>query len=655
MKKVFLLIALMAAIFFSGPVMAENASVALEEVVVTAGRVEEDKKEVTTNIVVISQEEIKASSARDVGDLLAEKNIGHIHKYPGALTAIGIRGFRTETHGNDLRGHVLILIDGRRSGTGNLAAISTDNVERVEIIRGPGAVQYGSAGMGGVINVITKRGEGKPGFFIETGIGSYDYKEKSAGFYGESKGFDFSVAYSDSSGDEYDTGSGVTFQNTGFEDETKCSLNLGYEFAPNNRIGVTHNYFEVEHSGNAGYLSANDLDDYSDKKYESTDIIYEGATADNDYSWMGRFFFGESTDTWTDPTASDPSGYDDGVPSNRDSDQTGAQVQGSGEFGNSRLTLGADWANYEVRASWSDFDYTFDSLALFLLGKTRFMDDRLILTGGVRYDTYELDLENDSGVAQDDAETNLSVGAAYLLNDNIKFRVNYGEAFVIPDADELAADYVSGSTRYVGNPNLKPESSQTYEAGVDYTSNYTNASLTYFYTDYKDQIVSTTVGANRSWTNLNNSTISGFEGEFSFDLGAMLSWKLEVKPYVNLIFYDKYEDDASGADLLYISDINASYGVTVSDDNGFSSKLNFAYTGEQMITDYESGWPYQDIKWEGFTVANLSMSKVLFKKAKAGEISMRFEIDNLFDKDYSYVKGYPMSGRTFFAGLKYTY
>jgi len=100
----------------------------LEEVVVTAGRVEEKKKEITSNVTIIDEEEIKSSSARDLGDLLAEKGIGHIQKYPGALSAVGIRGFRTETHGNDLMGHVLILLNGRRAGTGNLAKIMTKNI-----------------------------------------------------------------------------------------------------------------------------------------------------------------------------------------------------------------------------------------------------------------------------------------------------------------------------------------------------------------------------------------------------------------------------------------------------------------------------------------------------------------------------------------------
>ena len=150
----------------------------MDEILVTASRTQESVKSVSANATVVSREEIEQSSANNIGDLLAEQAIGHIKKYPGNLTSIGIRGFKTDTHGNDLQGHVLILLDGRRAGTGNLAKIMTKNVERVEIIRGPGAVQYGSAGMGGVINVITRMGS-KNSLFMEAKAGSFDNREGS--------------------------------------------------------------------------------------------------------------------------------------------------------------------------------------------------------------------------------------------------------------------------------------------------------------------------------------------------------------------------------------------------------------------------------------------------------------------------------------------
>ncbi len=129
----------------------------MESMVVTSGRIKEKKEDVTTNITVFTAEDLETLSVSDLSDLMLKEGF-MIREYPNSTISVGVRGFRTETHGNDLASHVLILIDGRRAGTGNLAKISMDNVERIEIIRGPGSVQYGASAMGGVINVITKRG-----------------------------------------------------------------------------------------------------------------------------------------------------------------------------------------------------------------------------------------------------------------------------------------------------------------------------------------------------------------------------------------------------------------------------------------------------------------------------------------------------------------
>jgi hypothetical protein len=109
---------------------AEPSMVVLDEVVVTAGRVVEKVQDQTMSVTVIDAEEIAASPARDLGDLLAEKGIGYIQKNPGALTTVAIRGFRTNAQQSDLLGYSLVLLNGRRAGTGNMAMIMTRDIER---------------------------------------------------------------------------------------------------------------------------------------------------------------------------------------------------------------------------------------------------------------------------------------------------------------------------------------------------------------------------------------------------------------------------------------------------------------------------------------------------------------------------------------------
>ena len=629
----------------------------LEEVVVTAGRVEEKKRDITSNVIIIDEREIENSSAMDLGDLLAENGIGHIQKYPGALTSIGIRGFRTESHGNDLMGRVLILINGRRAGTGNAAKIMTKNIKRVEIIRGPASVQYGSAAMGGVVNIITKQGKGKPSVFVEGVLGSFGHEEASLGFSGETKGLDFSGSITRQSMDDYDTGDGDKFLNTGYDKQENYSFNLGYEFLPDNRISLIYNLFDVDKTGNPGYLSMNDLDDFVDKEYEAIDFIYNGGASEGLFSWMLRYFDTHDMDKWTNPTGSNPDFWDDGIASRSETDQKGVQAQASMKTDEFSVTAGFDWVKYEVTTTWDPTKTEYDNPAGFILAKTTFLDKRLIITGGLRYDEYDVEVERGAGRDEDDDNLAPRFGMAYLLTDNLKLRANYGEAFKMPAAREMAADYFVWGTHYVGNPDLDPEKSKTYEGGVDFSFGSVSSSLTYFYTDFEDKIETAAgAGGESTWENIGDATMEGIEFEASCDLGEFVEWDFEIKPYVNLVYFFDYEDDETNDDLLYTSDLNLSYGITVSDFKSLSANLNFAYTGEQDIQDWESGlWPAPVIDRGGFTVANFTISKKVVDYEKYGSVTLRGEIQNLLDKNYAYVKGYPMQGRSFFFGCRYDF
>lgn len=635
----------------------EKSAATLDEVVVTAGRMEEKKKTVTSDIVIIDEEEIKNSSAQDLGDLLSEKGIGHIQKYPGALTSIGIRGFRTETHGNDLDGYVLILLDGRRAGTGNAAKIMTKNIERIEIIRGPASVQYGSAAMGGVVNVITKQGKGKPGVFVEGVLGSFGHEEAGLGFYGGFEGFDFSGSITTQSMDDYDTGDGDKFSNTGYDKQENYSFNLGYEFLPDNRISLIYTLFDLDKAGSPNYLSVNDLDDFVDKEYDAIDFIYTGGLPDGVFSWMARYFDTEDMDKWTNPTGSNPDFWDDGIPSKRETDQKGAQAQATMKTDVFSVTAGFDWVKYKIKNTWDPRKTEYDNPAGFILAKTELLDQRLIITGGLRYDEYDLKVKGGAGRDENDDNLAPRFGMAYLLTDNLTLRANYGEAFKMPSANEIAADYFSWGTHYVGNPDLDPEKSRTYEGGVDCSYGAISSSLTYFYTDFEDKIESVIgAGGVSTWDNIGDATIEGIEFEVSCNLEEFFELDFEIKPYASLVYLFDYEDDETGNDLLYTSDINLSYGVTLSDLKGLSANLNFAYTGKQDIQDWEGGlWPTPVIEKAGFTVANFTVSKTIYGCEEYGYVTMRGEIQNLLDKDYAYVKGYPMQGRSFFIGMRYDY
>ena len=666
MKKLVCCVFVVTALMLPGVIQAqeetkdESSISTLEETVVTAGRVEEKKKEITSNITVIDEEEIKSSSATDLGDLLIQKGIGHSHKYPGGLTPVGIRGFRSETHGIDLEGYVIILLDGHRIATGNASKIMTKNIERVEIIRGPASVQYGSAAMGGIVNVITKQGKGKPTVFAEGMLGSFDYLEKSVGFSGKVNIFDFSGSFTRSSMDDYNTAGNIDgdiYYNTGYHRKDNYSLNIGTEFLPENRVGLIYTNYESDRIGNPDALYQNDLDDYNDSSNRTLDLTYDGRTSEGLFSWKAKYYEGKDKNKWFDPIASNTGwGSDDGLPQKVTVDHKGAQAQVSLNQDYLLVTTGFDWMNYKTKDdTYSPKSTEYDNPAYFILAKTRLLDKRLIFSGGLRYDKYEVEVKEGEGGKESDNNLSPRFGAAYLITDYLKIRANYGEAFRMPSADELAGNYPGWwGGNFIGNPNLDPEQSKTYEGGLDFSMSSLNLSFTYFSTDFKDKIETKSLpSGDTTWENLGKAEISGFEGELSYDIGTLFDWDFQLKPYAGFVRLTNYKDKETDENLKYTSDWNVSYGITLSDYNGLSANLNIAYVGKQDTDDWRYYAPV--IEKGSFNVANLTIAKKIVDTENFGDLTLKAEIENLFDKEYEYINDYPMPGRSFFLGIRYDY
>src|SRR4051812_16968861 len=166
------------------------------DIVVTANRTEQPIQRAGSAISVITAEEVEKASARDVGDLL--------RRVPGVtLTQSGGPG-RVQTvriRGGDVR-HTLVLIDGIRvndpTSTGrefDFSNLVLADVERIEVLRGPQSALYGSEALGGVINIITKRGDGPPRGNLSVETGRYGTKEIKGGISGGDGKVDYSFGF----------------------------------------------------------------------------------------------------------------------------------------------------------------------------------------------------------------------------------------------------------------------------------------------------------------------------------------------------------------------------------------------------------------------------------------------------------------------------
>src|SRR5450759_3900545 len=199
MKKFLLLFLWFSLVSFS-PLHAasknDDAPVTMEEVVVTATRDKQETRKAPANVTVITAEEISKSGATTVVEVLDKLESIQFRTYSGnsSQAMIDMRGFG----GENPFGKTLVMLDGRRLNRTDMSSINwmqmpVNNIERIEVVRGPGSVLYGDAAIGGVINIITKKGKGEPKFNASVLMGSYGLNNERVGVTGATDKWTYAV------------------------------------------------------------------------------------------------------------------------------------------------------------------------------------------------------------------------------------------------------------------------------------------------------------------------------------------------------------------------------------------------------------------------------------------------------------------------------
>lgn len=195
----------------------------LDEVVVTATREEDTIREIPKNVTVITRFDIEQASSRNVVDLLAREANLNLRSFFGndKKAGVDIRGM-----GDTFVSNVVVMVDGFRLNSPDLAgpdlsSIPLGRIERIEIVRGAGSVLYGDGAVGGVVNVITKKGESEPEITFHSSTGSYSTHEERASAGGTIHRFtpEVSAGYFSSEG----------YRDNGYLRKKDAKLQLGYQ------------------------------------------------------------------------------------------------------------------------------------------------------------------------------------------------------------------------------------------------------------------------------------------------------------------------------------------------------------------------------------------------------------------------------------------
>jgi vitamin B12 transporter len=491
-----------AALLLSGTALAQEVRLPitlLDDVVVTASRRPESRSTLTGTVQVIDGEAIRRSPARNVTDLLAESGVGFFSEWTPAQTSINIRGRASDGQGRDFRSQVLVLVNGRRAGTANLSKLSPSEIERVEIIRGPASVVYGSQAIGGVINLILRDGRTSPGGFAELGAGSWGLAETrlrygtAFGPTGDVRGGDFYAGFSGGRRDSFRGGEGGPIQAGTQWNRLGGMVAAGVETSIG-RLGTTLRTDGTYDSGFRG--SSWNPANREDRTNMSADVFLDGASPDGRFRWNAQAYAVRDVDffRWNAPIQRSAAGLP--VPgtvldnNRRVLDIFGARLQPTMRlWQGAELLVGLDLERSTLRSererrglpgsgistqvSPMDNDQTDQNLGLYGELAQRLFDDRVTLRGGVRQSwgttsfdaTPNLPLQRTGTQAYD--ATTWSAGGSYRPVPGIALRANASAGFRAPTATELGADFTAlGGGRTFGNPGLRPETSVQYEVGA---------------------------------------------------------------------------------------------------------------------------------------------------------------------------------------------
>ncbi|HEV8308767.1 MAG TPA: TonB-dependent receptor [Methylomirabilota bacterium] len=611
----------------AGPVAAQPATPSpsevqrAEPVVITATRLEEPLEQIGGSVTIIPEEVLRAQEYRTVEEALRSVPGVDVQRSGslGKLTTVRIRGAAPT--------QVQVLVDGVRvksttTGDFDFADLSLDDVERIEVVRGPQSTLYGADAIGGVINIITKRGRGAPSAFVDVEAGNYDTFRERAGVAGTLGAWNFSLGVS-----RLDFGG--QFPN---DDHRLTSVNgrVGYALPNRGELALLGRYSDADR----GIPFRTVFPDFALHRTQADQFALVSLEWRQPwaafYEHALRLSRVEGTLTFRDP--------DDRFQqrSRIETERLEADWLHHVHLGTlDTVTLGLEYRR-EEGTNEGLFSRATDTRALFLQNELRLFD-RLFLTGGIRHD-------DNSGFGD---ATTARAAVSYLLRaTDTRLKGSWGEGFRAPTFNELFFPAFAPCPSF-GNPDLRPEKSESWDAGVEQQlwARRVRLGATYFRNDFRDLVQTALVDPVNfcfQAQNVGRARSQGVEAEVSV---APTDTLLVTLAYT----YTDTEDRVTGQPLRRFPRnrwaLSAIYEVL----------RGLTLTGELFVVGSRfeaTGQP----RSPGYTVVNVGAAyRLPWRWGPLSEVALHVKVTNLLDEDYAEVPGFPALGPHVVAGIRATF
>lgn len=529
MKKVAWLLLPLLLVATRGQMQAatSGSEYSVPEVVVTATRTDMDKKNIPAAVEVITRADIETRGLKTLNEAIAQAT-GITTIRSSGRPAISIRGFESRFS--------VIMIDGRRLASEvdqnyELQRIALENVERIEIVRGPVSSLYGTDSLGGVVNIITKRPEERK---FDLGMDWGGHRQNYSFSYDSGRVGKVGVTVSGTwqNNTEQLKASGLTYEP--FGTRQSISAKMDYRLSPHATLDVTAGYMnentrEYAMRGAGAGFQAN-LNDVNDR-YDFS-IAYNYRKQDKNF--MLRTYM---SDYFKKLTVRRMNGaYVNYAESNR----TIWGVESKYSFGvgeNHLVTLGGEYRPERFRGTGvvtgqNQFNVTYEgnnipgsgvdiSYAGLYAQDEWQISRKLLAIASVRYD----------GSSRFDSNVSPKLGFTYAAQPDLRVKLNYGQGFRSPTPNHLFINSSvvrnGKSIPITGNPNLKSETSNSYELAIEKDWGKVTAKASYFVNKVENMIDEVYVTANSlQYQNIGKATLQGLEAELSYPMGK--HWNLSA-------------------------------------------------------------------------------------------------------------------------------
>ena len=661
----------------------------LDAVVVTATRTENDVKNVPASTQIITSSDIKKSGATNVRDAITDfANITMTKKVRGGGHEIIVRGMSTDKS--------LIMVNGHRvaneadgSGLGNANAldrINVDNIEKIEIVKGPSSALYGSEAMGGVINIITKSSKEAE---VRTGLvnSSEDFTNwwhldsGEIGKFSATLDMRFNKIRRDGDDTDFLTDSFGTAQtynfnaNYHFNDHNYLNFyvdhytqNLKRDLYTHKRDNIKVNFPEkMRPMGQASMTGEGSMEDALANyhyKQQTYGLSWNGKTARNDWqiqTYLSKFDW-ESDIRYSGMQFKGhvPAGLSPMTGRMWDSIFKGFMVGDSGEYKNDVnvnsnkifviegrnstkindnhwITYGAEYIKNTVKGTNFGDDNQFgvthigsvskngvtkeisekeiDTYAAYLQDEINY--GKWFIVPAIRYDHHE----------NFGSHTSPKLGLTYKANDTFRVKANYGKGFKAPTIQNLYCKLVThmgqaGIITVNPNANLRPETSNSWDVGVEKEWGKISTSLVYFDTKLENMITTEKiVDKIYRCINVGNVRVKGIEHTLGYELNPM--WKFKVNStWLDAVNKDKNQPLPQRSRLSQIYSLSFDDGKDIGWSAVLWDELNYKYVTPVTVNGNTVAGPKKT-----YNLLNFTLTRKINKDTK-----IYGSVQNIFDK-----------------------